>query len=248
MNNLRIALELYTVRDETAHDFAGTLRNVAEIGYEGVEFAGYGGLSAQAMSALLAETGLQAVSTHLSLAELSGEQLEASLDYCRAIHCPAIVLPWLSPEWRTLEGSRLLAPRLDAIGQRCRDAGIAFGYHNHDFEFARFDGHTWFDLFLEASDPALVKIEVDIYWVACAGHDPLALLNALGERVMLIHFKDMHTDHSMAEVGQGTLDIQGISNFARQRGIWAIVEHDHPTRPSLASARVSLEYFHQNPL
>jgi len=239
----RVALQLYTARDETKKDFAGTLRRVAQLGYAGVEFAGYGNLSAQAMLALLAETGLKAVSTHAGLDGLSEEQLDASIHYCRAIGCPVIILPWLASEWRALAGIRALGPRLNAIGQRCRDAGLVFGYHNHDFEFASVDGRTLLDHLLEVTDAALVKIELDIYWAAFAGYDPLALLNRLGERVSLIHFKDMALDRSMIEVGKGVLDMQGITAFAQQHGIWAIVEHDNPAMPSLESARLSLEYF-----
>ncbi|HLX59404.1 MAG TPA: TIM barrel protein, partial [Ktedonobacteraceae bacterium] len=136
MNDLQVALELYTVRDEMKRDFSGTLRRVAQMGYEGVEFAGYGNLSAQAMASLLAETGLQVPGTHVGLDGLSDEQLDASISYCRAIGCPAIALPSLPQQLRTLDGIRALGPKLNIIGQRCRDAGITFGYHNHDFEFA----------------------------------------------------------------------------------------------------------------
>ena len=244
MHYSQVALELYTVRDETQRDFAGTLRRVAQMGYPGVEFAGYGGLSEQEMAALLAETGLKVPGTHVGLDALSGEQLEASIRYCRAINCPLMVLPWLAQEWRTLDGIRALAPRLNAIGQRCRDAGIQFGYHNHDFEFASMEGQTLLDHLLAITDPHLVKMEVDVYWAAYAGHDPLALLDRLGERVALIHFKDMAADRSMTEVGKGILDMQGITAFAQQHNLWAAVEHDHPTRPSLESARLSLEFFH----
>jgi sugar phosphate isomerase/epimerase len=243
MTTQQVALQLYTVRDETGRDFAGTLRQVAEMGYAGVEFAGYGDLSAQAMRSLLAETGLQAVGSHVGMDALTGERLDTSIEYCQTIGCPAIILPWLAPEWRSLEGIQALAPRLNELGQRCLDAGITFGYHNHNFEFARLGERTWYDHFLEATDPALVKVELDIYWVAFAGHDPLALLNTLKQRIALIHFKDMAADGSMTEVGQGTLDMQGISSFAQQQGIWAVVEHDHPTQPSLQSARLSLEHF-----
>ena len=96
---------------------------------------------------------------------------------------------------------------------------------------------------LAAIDPALVKLELDIYWAAYADHDPLTLLRKLDTRIALLHCKDMAADHSITEVGTGTLDMQGITCFAQQHGIWAIVEHDHPTLPSLQSARVSLEYF-----
>lgn len=243
MNDLQVALELYTVRDETRRDFAGTLRRVAQIGYAGVEFAGYGNLTSQEMSALLAETGLRVAGTHLGLDVLQGPQLDASIHYCQDIRCSFIVLPYLANEWRTLEGIRALAPGLDAIGQQCQEHGIIFGYHNHDFEFTRVDGGYLLDYLLQATDPALVKIELDVYWAAYAGVDPVSYLQALADRVALVHLKDMAADHSMTEVGKGILDMPRICAFAQARGLWGIVEHDHPKIPSLESARISLEYF-----
>jgi len=243
MNDLQVALELYTVRDEASRDFAGTLRRVAQIGYAGVEFAGYGNLNAQEMSALLAETGLRVAGTHLGLEALQGPQLDASLRYCKDIGCSIIVLPWLANEWRTLEGIRALAPRLNAIGQRCQEHGITFGYHNHDFDFARVDGIYLLDYLLQATDPSLVKVELDVYWAAYAGVDPVSYLQALADRVVLVHLKDMATDRSMTEVGKGILDMEQICAFARVHGLWGVVEHDHPQIPSLESARISLEYF-----
>ena len=132
MNNLQLALELYTVRDETRHDFAGTLQRLAYIGYAGVEFAGYGNLNSTEMSALLAQTKLKAVSTHLGLNALEGPQLDASIRYCKDISCSFIVLPSIPKEYRTQEGIRELAPHLNAIGRQCWEHGITFGYHNHD--------------------------------------------------------------------------------------------------------------------
>src|SRR5258708_29871958 len=104
MNKLQVALELYTVRDETSRDFAGTLRRVAQMGYAGVEFAGYGNLSSQEMSALLAETRLPVAGTHLGLDPLPGPQLDASVPYCPDIGRPIIVLPSLAHEGRTRAG------------------------------------------------------------------------------------------------------------------------------------------------
>src|SRR5260370_28264192 len=103
MNNLQVALELYTVRDETSRDFAGTLRRVAQLGYAGVEFAGYGNLTAQEMSALLAETGLRVAGTHLGLDALQDSQLDPSIRYCLDLGCCIMGLPNLHNEWCTLE-------------------------------------------------------------------------------------------------------------------------------------------------
>jgi sugar phosphate isomerase/epimerase len=243
LNNLQIALELYTVRDETRHDFAGTLQGVANIGYAGVEFAGYGNLNSTEMSALLAQTKLKAVSTHLGLDKLEGPQLEASIRYCKDIDCSIIVLPSLPQEYRTQEGIRVLAPRLDAIGRQCQKQGITFGYHNHEFEFARVGAVYLLDYLLQTTDPSLVKIELDVYWAAHAGVDPVPYLQVLADRVVLVHLKDMAADRSMTEVGKGTLDMQQIYAFTQTHGLWGIVENDYPQIPSLESARISFEYF-----
>jgi sugar phosphate isomerase/epimerase len=243
MNNLQVALELYTVRDETRHDFAGTLQRVSNIGHAGVEFAGYGNLNSTEMSALLAQTKLKAVSTHLGLEALEGPQLDTSIRYCKDIGCPFIVLPSLPKEYRTQEGIRVLAPRLDAIGQQCQEQSITFGYHNHDFEFKRAGAIYLLDFLLQNIDPSLVKIELDVYWAAYAGVDPVSYLQVLADRVVLVHLKDMAADRSMTEVGKGILDMQHICAFAQAHGLWGIVEHDHPQIPSLESARISFEYF-----
>lgn len=243
MGQIPVALQLYTVRDETARDFAGTLRRVAEIGYSAVEFAGYGGLTPEQLAELLRETGLRAASTHVALDALEGD-LDQQIDYCSAIGCASMVLPWLAEEYRTGEAFRALAPRLDHIGRRCSDRGISLAYHNHDFEFAPAgeDGRTLLDTLRDGTDATLVGFEVDVYWAAFAGVEPVELLGHYAGRVRLVHLKDLGADRGFAEVGDGTLDIRGICAAAETAGArWLIVENDAPRMPSLESARRSLE-------
>lgn len=241
MDRPPIALQLYTVRDETARDFAGTLRRVAELGYRAVEFAGYGGLSSSELVELLEETRLRAASTHISLATLESD-LDRELDYCQTINCASIVLPWLPLEQRGAENIRSLVPFLNEAGRRCHERGIAFSYHNHDFEFAQSDGKYILDLLLEGTDPLVVALEFDAYWAAYAGVDPIAYIRKQAGRVLLLHCKDMAADRSFAEVGDGTLDMTGICRAAAGQGTrWYIVENDQPKIPSLDSARRSLE-------
>lgn len=241
MATIPTALQLYTVRDEAAHDFAGTLHKVAGIGYKAVEFAGYGGLSAQALTALLAETGLQAASTHVGLDALT-EDPDLAIAYCVAIGCSNLVLPWLPPERRAASDLAALAPRLDELGRRCQAQGISFAYHNHDFEFAKLDESYLLDRLLETTDPALVGLEFDAYWAAYAMVDPVAYLRRHATRVRLVHLKDMAMDRRFAEVGDGILDIGALCAAAAEAGVrWQIVEHDQPLMPSLESARRSLE-------
>lgn len=241
MDPLPIALQLYTVRDETARDFVETLRQVAQLGYRAVEFAGYGGLTAAQMAALLEEIGLRAASTHIGLPTLESD-LDRELDYCQAIGCASLVLPWLPSEYHSAGAVRALAPRLNEIGRSCQARSIAFGYHNHDFEFARSDGTALLDVLLESTDPLAVALEFDVYWAAFAGVDPAAYLREHAGRARLIHAKDMAPDRSFTEVGDGTLDMAGICRAAQEQGTrWYIVENDQPRIPSLESARRSLE-------
>lgn len=242
MDDQSIAVQLYTMRDETARDFTGTLRRVAGMGYRAVEFAGYGGLPAAELRALLDETGLRAASTHVGYARLDGA-LDDEIAYCKTIGCSSIVLPWLAPEQRDPQSISRLADTLTGWGRRCHDQGISLSYHNHDFEFATADGVTLLDRLLDATDTALVGLEFDIYWAVFAGADPLAVLRRYHGRVALIHVKDMTPDRRFTEVGSGVLDWPTLIATARESGArWFIVENDRPEIPSLESAQRSLAY------
>jgi sugar phosphate isomerase/epimerase len=235
-----VALQLYTVRDETAKDFKQTLKYVAEMGYPAVEFAGYGNIASRDMAALLADFGLRAASTHVSLAALN-EDVERELNYCLDIGCTFLAVPWIGDEWRGPEGFRKLAPRLNEIGRLSKARGITLAYHNHSFEFEQHDGQYLLDILLAATDPSLVKLELDTYWANFAGADPVAYLHAHNGRVPLVHLKDMTADRNFAEVGDGTLDIPGYYRAAKEVGTrYFIVENDAPSIPSLESARLSL--------
>ncbi len=241
MNITSVALELYTVRDETARDFTGTVRKVAAIGYPGVEFAGYGNLTVQEMKTLLTETGLRAVATHVGLQAIE-QDLAKEIAYCQGIGCIFLVLPWLAPEQRTIATFRQLAPRLNVFGRQCQAAGITFCYHNHDFEFAQHNGETLIDILLADTDPSLVKLELDVYWAAYAGADPSTFLHQHSGRIPIVHLKDMTPERTFTEVGDGVLGMSTLIKVAQTSGTQEfIVENDKPTMPSLESARRSLE-------
>jgi sugar phosphate isomerase/epimerase len=232
-----VALQLYTVRDETAHDFLGTLRRVHEIGYRAVEFAGYGGLSAAELSAQLRDIGLEAAASHVGLDALTGD-LDGAIAYCHELGCRFVVLSWLPAEARADSN---LPAMLEGFGRRCAEAGLSFAYHNHDFEFQPAGNGTPMERIL-GTDPGLVGLEVDVYWAAYAGVDPAEFLQRHAGRVRLVHLKDMAPDRSYTEVGAGTLNLDAIYRLAAEIGAdWCIVEHDQPSMPSLESARLSLE-------
>ena len=243
-----VGLQLYTVRDETARDFKLTLRRVSEMGYPAVEFAGYGNIDSKDMAALLADFGLRAAGSHVALAALE-KDIEQELNYCLDIGCTYVIIPWLAPELRQSEQFLGLAACLNRLGKLCKERGLVLAYHNHNFEFVQQDGKYLLDTLLDATDPELVKLELDTYWAAHAGVDPVAYLRHYSGRVPLIHVKDMTPERSFTEVGSGMLDIRGYCEAARGSGAhYYIVENDAPTIPSLESARRSLEYLRTNVL
>lgn len=241
MAEARVALQLYTVREEAARDFAGTLRRVAEVGYPAVEFAGYGGLTAEQVRDLLAELGLRAAGTHTGLDALQSD-FAGVVALHHALDCAHCTVPSLPRRYGHDEaGFRQAAADLEAVGRRLRAEGITLAYHNHAHEFVRCGERYGLDILYEESDPECVRAELDVYWCKRGGVDPAAYIRKLGARCALLHLKDMAADGDFAEVGTGTLDFAGILAAGDAAGVrWLIVEQDTCRRPPLEAIGISL--------
>lgn len=244
MSNVPIALQLYTVREEIANDFEGTLREVAKIGYSGVEFAGFGDMPAPDLYRLLQALKLVPVAVHVPIDQLE-EAPEPIIEYSLEIETPYLVVPWL-PEGRRRDRKkwRSVANLLTEIARDLQDYELKLCYHNHAFEFERFGEEYGFDIFFEKADPTLVLSELDTYWVQYGGEDPAEYIRKLSGRCPLIHLKDMadNKDRSFAEIGAGTMDFDAIFQAAEAGGVeWYIVEQDECPGPPLESARKSFE-------
>ena len=229
MSKLPIALQLYTLRDDTEKDFAGTIKKVAEIGYAAVELAGRGSLSVQELSTLLADNHLKMAGSHIALEAMEAD-LPKIIEENLALGNRYIVVPYLSEDRRkTADDYKKLAGTLNEFGQTLQASGLTLAYHNHDFEFKPLDnGQLGEDILLENTDATLVKAEVDTYWVLKAGHDPVAFIQKHAGRVPLIHLKDRDTtDGSFAPVGTGDLPLDALVAAAPGVGAeYLIVEQD----------------------
>jgi sugar phosphate isomerase/epimerase len=245
MASVPVALQLYTVRNETAKDFIGTLKQVAAIGYRGVELAGMGGLSAGELKAALDDLDVRVVGSHIPMERLENE-LEQVFEENRILDNRFIVMPWLPDERRkTSEQWYKIAETLNTVGAAAKAQGFQLCYHHHDFELIPLDGgQTPFDIIFGYVSPELVHVEVDVYWAKFAGHDPAALIRHFNGRVPLVHLKDMSAEdpRKFAEVGAGILDFKAIFEAAEEGGIQAyIVERDDGEVPPLESAKISLQ-------
>jgi sugar phosphate isomerase/epimerase len=237
----RIGLQLYTVRAALRRDLEGTVAAVARAGVTDLEFFDLFGQSVPWWRAVLARHGLAAPSTHAPLPPTDAGW-SAIFDRARAMGHQLVVVPWVGPEHRGSRSSwQRLAERLDIAALKARAAGLQFGYHNHDFEFAPVDGTTGWEVLTTQTDPTAVKLQLDLYWAVKAEQDPLAILRRWPHRVVAVHVKDAGPAPArrMMDVGAGTIDFRTILATGRRQGLahW-FIEHDDPADP-IASVTTS---------
>lgn len=236
-------IQLYTVRKAAERDLDATLAALGRMGYLEVEPAGLHGRTPRAFRDALDRAGLVAPSAHVDLSLLRGAVLEESLDAAEVLGHRWIVVPWVAPkDYPTADHWRRFADELATIGARVNQRGMLLAFHNHDFEVRRLpDGTIPYDILLGV-DPALLRMEMDVFWVVHGGGDPLAYFAKHPGRFDMIHVKDRAPDGSQTDVGKGTIDYAAIYARATDAGIkHAYVEHDDPA-DALAFARNSIAH------
>ena len=239
----RVGLQLYTIREAAARDLAGSLARVAAVGYREVELAGYYGHTPVEFRALLDRYGLAAPSTHISM-ERVRDDLPRVLDEAHVLGNGYVVCPNIADEKTGLDGYRRAADILNHAATIAKQGGVTIGYHNHGTELHLIDGVRPYDVILERTDPALVAMEMDIYWLVTGGGDPLAYFAKHPGRFRMVHVKDMDGSpaQTMVDVGDGVIDWKSIFARSKEAGIeHYFVEHDQAKDP-FASIAASYAY------
>jgi sugar phosphate isomerase/epimerase len=243
MRRNQISLQLYTVREETARDMPGTLRRISEIGYPAVEFAGFGGETAEDLRNILDDLGLRASGAHVPFDSWETDP-EAVITDMHTLGCAHAILPIAPPDQHRDETAvASLAGSFNRWGDLCRQEGVTFSYHNHDFEFAPLDGTTMWEILVRETDPELVYFELDLYWVRYGGADPETLLRDVADRVSLVHVKDMASDDQRSDlpVGEGIMPWTSLLEAADAAEVeWYVAEQDNP-KDALEDVRISLQ-------
>lgn len=227
--DLPIGIQLYTVRGLSREDYKGTLRKVSEIGYKHFEYAGYGDLTAGELKSFAAGLGVTACGSHEGFQNFENDA-DKVIAFNQTIGTPYVVVPSMPSDIRggSVAEIEKFAAGLNKYGKLVKKAGMQLCYHNHSFEFEKVaDGRTVWDVLFSAADADLVKAEVDIAWVYNADVDPVELLDKWGDRVKLLHMKDLDKDRKLAPVGEGEIDLAKVVAKARQIGVdWYVVEQD----------------------
>lgn len=266
---LPVAVQLYSVRDEMEKDFYGTIRQMKELGYDGVEFAGLFGEEPAKIKAFCDEIGIVPISAHVPYFDMLNNPEKVLSDYAE-IGCKYVAVPYLTEECRPgTDGFASTVEGIRKIAQVARALGIQLLYHNHDFEFVTIDGEYALDVLYSSIPAELLKTEIDTCWVNVAGVNPAEYIEKYSGRSPVVHLKDFkksgdklgklydligiddkaeHEEEdafSFMPIGYGVQDIPEILAACEKVGAeWVVVEQDSPAKNDtpLNSVRLSREY------
>ena len=228
---MKLAMQMYSVRDAAEVDFPAAARALKAMGYDGVELAGTYGMTAVQVKEILDEVGLELVSAHLGADLMWDDALMA--DYA-ATGMKYVAIPWFHKP----TDAAFLADNIDkfrVLGERCRSFGLQLGYHNHNHEMETVpeDGRCALAAYYEEIPADLLVTQLDLAWVKAGGYDPAAFLRRYPHRAPTVHIKDYRgtfgeEDFELCPVGEGTQDVPALLAAARAVDTeWLIVEQDH---------------------
>jgi sugar phosphate isomerase/epimerase len=233
---------LYTLDEELEKDFKGTLKKVSEIGYTGVEFAGYGDIPAAEMKSMLEECHLTPIGSHVHLNRLKSGFHE-EMEYNKILGTEFIVVPYVVPYGE--DDIRDLAADLKALSPRVKDAGFRFGYHNHDREFFRFGKGYLLDLLLELVSKDEIELELDVYWAAFARVDYMSYIRKNAERIKLLHLKQIKdlVFGDCVDYDEGIIDFKEVIEAGLEVGVeHFILEQEDFVASPYVSIRKNFDY------
>ena len=239
---MKLAVQLYTLRKDysSGEEFLKILEKVKEIGFDGVEFAGYAGLEPEVIRAKLDELGLAAVGCHMDLEDYEGEKLEESIRLGKALGMKYMGIG--GADHSTKEDIDRLVDVFSKANERGKDEGIKFYYHNHTEEFENeIDGKLIMNRIADGA-----YLEIDTYWSYCGGADNYKYITEHKDDIMLLHVKDGINRHPTA-LGEGDNDLLSVFKAAEDSGIeWLVLENDDPKPNGIDDITRSMAYFKAN--
>lgn len=243
-----VAAQLYTIRDfaKTPEDLDISMKKLKDMGYNAVQVSGIGPMEHQRVKDILDSHGLTVCATHIGFDRMK-EDLDDVIYQHKLWNCKYVGLGSMPNEYHTSkEGYETFAKEASEVGKKLADEGLQFIYHNHAFEFVKFDGVLGMEILLNESDPEAFGFEIDTYWVQAGGCNPVDWINKVGGRMQVVHFKDMTIGQdgkaTMAEVGEGNLNWPEIIDACAKTNVeWAAVEQDICQRDPFESLEISLK-------
>lgn len=239
-----IALQLYSLREAAARDYAAVVRQVAAMGYDGVEPAGFPGTTAQAAGKLFKELGLAVPAAHIFPPPTGAKAAEAAA-MLAAISCNRIVTGFGRDNFKTVDETKRSCAIFNQAYAEAKARGLRLAIHNHWWEYQLVEGQYPYQIMLQELDPG-IELEIDTYWVKTGGVDPVQAIREAGPRATLLHIKDgpANTTDPMTAVGEGVMDFPAILQAAVYAE-WLIVELDRCATDMAEAVAKSVKYLRQ---
>ncbi|MBN2293806.1 MAG: TIM barrel protein [Pirellulales bacterium] len=228
-----IGLQLYSVREACQKDLPGVLKKVAAMGYDGVEFAGYYGFSADELKKMLDENGLKCCGTHIRREDLIGDNLQKTIDFNKKIGNRYLIVAWMPHSYmKSIDTIKEAAKFFNDVAAKAKKQGMLVGYHAHGGDFKKVGGQTetaWNMLFNNL-DPEVV-MQMDMGNCRGGGGDPIAVLKKYPGRAKTVHLKE-DGGKKDALIGEGEIDWKAVFDICKSTGgtEWMIVEYEHKPR------------------
>ena len=240
--SIKIGLQLYSVRDRLPGDFEGTVRKIAQMGYDGVETAGFPGTTPLKAGKLFKDLGLTVSSSH-NFPPPKGDKFEEIKKILSIMECQDLVSGFGRDQYKSLAATQLACDEINACNKLCQENGLTLSIHNHSWEYFEVEGTYPFRYLLEHTDPS-VLFELDTYWVKCAGFDPVVAIKEIGKRIRLLHIKDGPgvKDQPNVAVGSGVMDVKSLIEAGNGNIGWLIVEFDRCETDTLVAVEKSYQY------
>lgn len=252
-----VGLQLYTLRDLLSKNVKSTIEAISKAGYKEIEVYGFSqkdkfwGIPVDEFKKLLSDNGLKASSGHYGvesyLAYGKTDELNAAIEAAALLGHNYFTIPHLGvPIKKGADGYKIIAEKINKIGEICKKSELKLAYHNHDYEFKKHDGVTGYEIFLKETEANLVSFEMDLYWVAYSGNNPVDLFKQYPKRFPLWHVKDMSkTKNNLnTEIGKGTINFKSIFEHAKLAGLEHVyVEQESNYSPNeIGSVTESFKY------
>jgi sugar phosphate isomerase/epimerase len=228
---LPISVQLYSVRDYCAKDFDAALAQIAKMGFEGVEFAGYHNYAGKAkeLRQKLDELNLKVAATHIGTGTFRGEELKKTIEFHQIIGCKFLIVPG-DGDFTNPEKSKTLAETFNKTAEILKPLNMACGYHNHTGEFKKDGDKTFWDLFAERTSKDVV-LQQDCGWTAAAGLDPVVLMKRYPGRMKSTHFKPTVVGNDKTKkafLGQDSVDWAAVYDGCVEFGgtEWVTIEQE----------------------
>ncbi|WP_035345533.1 sugar phosphate isomerase/epimerase family protein [Halalkalibacter hemicellulosilyticus] len=236
-------IQLYSVRREFNANPVQTLQALSDMGYETVEFAGYGDVPASVMKQYLRDASLQAPASHVQFEHLV-EDLQAEIEYAKVVGIAYIVIPFVEPDIFKEEAAfQQLIFSIKKMAKIVKEAGLQLAYHNHQEEFEPLpSGELVIDRLIREVGSDLV-LEIDLYWTFKAGFEPLDVLTKYKGRTPLVHIKEAGPTGETTELDRGVIDYRLTLKQLERFGVYYyFVEQEHFERPPLKSAQINSQF------